>query len=309
MSESNSTVTYSLTVLTNQGRRAIAFSEEQFTSVEVARQRLLFGLAFEQRIDLALENFAEIETCLLDMALGNALFRGESDSRLRRGRHVVNRFLANFMSSAKLYVDQTSHALSDLYGTESDERLHFISTTRAEYGSSFGYRVFEALRNYSQHRGLPTHSLTFSSSHTEQEEGQEKTKNTVSFGLSPKYLREDGKFKVAVLDELEEAQDKNGIVELMPLAREYISGLARIHKACQDKILACVEHADQVFLEFIELAHETTGEDPLLLRAEKNSPGGRQITESINKKLVDERKWYEQKNQYAIYISRQFVMS
>jgi hypothetical protein len=309
MSSAEQNVSYALYAWTKQGRRDVPFSREQFEAVEIARERLLFGLVFEQRIDLALENFAELEKCILDMALRNALFRGESDERLRRGRHVVNRYLANFMSSGKLYVDQTSHALSDLFGKKSAERSDFLTATNAEYDNCFGYRVFEALRNYSQHRGLPTHSLTFSSKHEEEEGNSTRIRNVVSFGLKPESLREDGKFKAAILEELDTKVDKNGVVELMPLARDYVSGLARVHKASRERIKAWISEADQTFQVTANLAKEHVGESAWLLHAAKNLPDRSQVTESVNLKLVEERMWYEKKNMSAAHISKQYVVS
>ncbi|MAG81333.1 MAG: hypothetical protein CMN89_14680 [Sutterellaceae bacterium] len=309
MSNSEENVTYTLYAWTGQRRRNIPFAREQFDAVQVARERLVFGLVFEQRIDIALENFAELEKCILDMALRNALFRGESDERLRQGRHVVNRYLANFMSSGKLYVDQTSHALSGFFGEKSIERSDFLISTNTEYDNCFGYRVFEALRNYSQHRGLPTHSLAFSAKREEEEGSATRICNVVSFGLKPKSLREDGKFKRAILDELDAKVDKNGVVALMPLARDYISGLARIHETCRERIKGWISEADQTVFDTVNMAKDENGEPAWLLQAAKNLPDRSQVTEYVNLKPVEERKRYEQKNRSAAHISSQYVVS
>lgn len=78
-----------------------------------AKKTLRFGVAFEQRLDVLLENYATLERYILDLALRNAVFMGDSLGRLREGRHNVIRHLINLLSSAKLYIDQTAHAFSE----------------------------------------------------------------------------------------------------------------------------------------------------------------------------------------------------
>lgn len=302
----DSKVSYYIRYWTKSGQKQLDCSEEQFNSIAKAREVLLFGIAFEQRIDLALENFVELEKKLLDMALRHAIFPGEIDTRLRYGRHITNRLLSNFMSSARLYIDQTCHAVSKLYGKNSNEKSQFEHYTNVEYDKSLGYRTFEALRNYSQHRGLPAHSISFSSKHEENEDGSLQIRNSVSFALNPKYLREDKKFKTSVLNQLEQVADKNGYVLLRPLLREYISGLARIHKATQYLLKPRFDEADAIFVDILNMIEGKTGERKSIVYVCKYFEG-REFSELVKEEWIFERKEYERKNQSAEHIHSQYV--
>ena len=76
-----------------------------------AKNLLLLGCELEQRFDILLENYAALEEYVLVLALRNAIFADDTPKRFSKARHHMNRHLNNFLSSAKLYLDQTAHAL------------------------------------------------------------------------------------------------------------------------------------------------------------------------------------------------------
>ncbi len=133
------------------------------------RQTIRFGVSFEQRLDIVIENYVTLQRFLLDLALQYSVFRGDVSGRLREGRHNLNRHLANLLSSVRLCRDQTAHALSAQFGQDSTIYLQYKSLKSHEYDNSLGYRCHETLRNYVQHRGLPARSITISSVLDEEE--------------------------------------------------------------------------------------------------------------------------------------------
>ncbi len=48
---------------------SIPITTEQFKQIRAAKQRLMFGVGIEEKLDLILENYAELEHTLLNMAL------------------------------------------------------------------------------------------------------------------------------------------------------------------------------------------------------------------------------------------------
>jgi hypothetical protein len=84
----------------------------------------------------------------------------------------------------------------------------------------------EALRNYVQHRGFPIHASEYAGKLID---NQDRNRFRFSLGIYTKtsYLREDGKFKKEVLDELEAL---GGRVDVKPLVRDYVARLARIQE-------------------------------------------------------------------------------
>ncbi len=214
-----------------------ALSRDANDALLNARKTILFGVSFEQRLDFVIENYVTMQQYLLDLALRNSVFFGDSSGRLKEGRHGLNRHLSNLLSSARLYRDHTGHALSEQFGKNSTAYQHYELEKSQVYDTSLGYRCLEVLRNYAQHRGLPAHSITFRSVHDEKEQTEvtelikERTRHFVAFSLIPEKLRLDGGFKSSVLQELERSTDKNGRIDLMPLIRDYVSGIARIHQS------------------------------------------------------------------------------
>lgn len=59
----------------------------------------------------------------------------------------------------RLILDQTDHDLSSRFGEDSDQRKKYSAARKQAYDNSREYRLAEALRNFVQHRGMP--SLVF----------------------------------------------------------------------------------------------------------------------------------------------------
>jgi hypothetical protein len=234
---------------------------------------------------------------------------GDSASRLGEAKHTVNRHLTNLLSSAKLYIDQTAHALSDQFGNPSDQYQQLIDSTRSEYDNSLAYRALEALRGYAQHRGLPTHSVSFTSRRDETYPGRTKNKHIVTFGLVPENIREDGGFKSSVLQELDSIIDKDGKIEVMPLIREYVSGIARVHKCARMAISAELDLADSFVASLFERVASATGHRCVSARIWGTTSGETTSYGAISSEWIKDRKSYTEKNCYAEYISGQYVSS
>jgi hypothetical protein len=136
---------------------------------------------------------------------------------------------ANLLSSARAFIDHTKRHVCSIPGCTGAERDAIRHLFDAERERSLSYRVIEALRNYAQHYGLPSQSISFGfrwvgSGQTEEEE---RLLSYVSPSLLVEYLRSDPKFQKLVLDELEASHGKD--VPLLPLVREYVSSLSSIN--------------------------------------------------------------------------------
>lgn len=84
----------------------------------------------------------------------------------------------------------------------------------------------EALRNYTQHRGFPIHTLSYNGERVS-DEGRNRVRLGVSIHVSRSELAEDPKFKKSVLSELESHADS---IDLKPLIRDYVADLATVHE-------------------------------------------------------------------------------
>jgi hypothetical protein len=72
----------------------------------------------------------------------------------------ANRFLFNFLTSARTYLDHTETYLKRKYGVNSPEFIKFKEQTNVLYDSHFEYRFIYKLRNYAQHCAIPLNRIT-----------------------------------------------------------------------------------------------------------------------------------------------------
>jgi hypothetical protein len=129
-------------------------------------------------------------------------------------------------------LDQSEHGLSKFFGKLSPE-LKAFKTSRSElYDSNWGYRFMEALRNHVQHYGLAAHSIIHKSFLSSGDD-PDYIEYTVHPQVTVKRLRENGKFKKAVLDE---CPDSGNEIDLRIPIREYVSCLTILHRRFRSTI-------------------------------------------------------------------------
>ncbi|MFM8550879.1 MAG: hypothetical protein ACKOCD_00950 [Nitrospiraceae bacterium] len=221
---------YGITKLKYTPDAFVEITEAQFLAAKTAKANLVTLVGIEEKFDLLMENYADYEREILNLTLGNVLFRDMSCQWFRGNSQVLTRRLANLLSAAKLYVDQVKHDLATAYGSESSMVQKIQEKFSAEYDGRIGYRAMDAIRNYIQHRSLPIHSVTYGRSRDESQ-GQVRLKFSVTPSIDIARLRGDEKFKSSVLSELE----KTGLsVPITPLVREYVEGLAVAHESLRD---------------------------------------------------------------------------
>jgi hypothetical protein len=204
----------------------IPISESERDTILGAKDRLLRVLSIEEKFDMLAENYDELEDALERIARRSAVFgRGGWGSGVA-DIHLINRRLNNFMSTARLYLDQVDNEMKSIYGAESDERKRFNAVRSEEYDSRLGYRALEQLRNYAQHAAIPVHGLTHDINWKE-EDGKRFIVHRVRAYIDLRKLREEG-FHKKTLVELE-AQGEHA--DLRPLVRDYMTGLYAVHRS------------------------------------------------------------------------------
>ena len=76
----------------------------------------------------------------------------------------VNRYMLNYLSAVRTYLDHSETNLKKCYGRKSQRFLRFKSACSDAYDEHFPYRFLYELRNYAQHCGMPISALEL---HTE----------------------------------------------------------------------------------------------------------------------------------------------
>jgi hypothetical protein len=125
----------------------------------------------------------------------------------------------NFLSSARLYLDQVPQDLNSIYGKNSEQTATFNQCRSKQYDSSFAYRIMEALRNYAQHRGFSVHAMTHSFHRKDINPGS-LLRTKLHLFVNVQRL-EDWGLKKRVLDELKPRANRHGYVELTPFVPKY----------------------------------------------------------------------------------------
>lgn len=202
-------------------RDFIKISRAEFVQVQQSRLKVLAALSIEELLDCTVENYLELEGDGLTISLRRGVTSDWRWNALVLDMQTVNRRLANLLSSAKQLMDVTPQRLNTIYGRSSTAAAALKKAQSAEYDASFGYRLMEALRNHTQHHGMPVGGLSFPHSREEVQSGGVRWRCTLEAKIFCRELRDNKKFKKSVAKELALKEE----VDLFPLAREYVSGI------------------------------------------------------------------------------------
>lgn len=219
------TVRYEITRQVLGEPRFVEITEGEFCRLREASERLADMLAIEEKLDLLLANYAEYERELLLLAVDQMVWPGGDWAAFRAALFAVNRRLLNFLSSARLYLDQLKHQISSMYGKDSPVWVGVRARETAEYDGSLAYRVLDALRNHSQHHSMPVGKLSFPT-RREEDAGPARLRFMVVPYLDLPQLRSDSSVKKVILDEIEATARTN----LNELVRSYLDSIGRIHQ-------------------------------------------------------------------------------
>lgn len=298
-------MTYALTRLVFEERIVLEITPERYRELVAAAEGVTSALDVEEKFNLVLENFEEFEAELLRGALANSLFQNTDWSDKMTELHRLNRRLVNLLATCRLYVDQVPHNLSQEFAEDPGLSAAFEASKSREFDARLGYRVMDALRNYMQHRSLPVHVLSYQSAWRDLPAGRMR-EHTVAPETEPQTIREDGKFKPATLAELEGLGAR---VDMTPLARQYVAGLAAVHKDLRSGMARLVEKWDgiiaQAGTEFLAAgASELTGLAAVRVSDEKYLDAVH-----ISPSPTMRRRWLEQKNRSVEHYEAALVAS
>ena len=123
---------------------------EKYNQIKGAKNTCLFALELEEKLNLLLDNYNELETDLLALAQSHLLWSSLNHASAMRDRLLLDRRFANLLTGCRLYIDHTKHALSAVFGASSKELLELENFKKTLYDSRFGFRFMEALRNHVQ---------------------------------------------------------------------------------------------------------------------------------------------------------------
>jgi hypothetical protein len=180
----------------------------------------------EQKLDILLANFQELEEELATRSLRHAFRSDHSHREFYDGKQVLNQRVMNTLTAARLYLDQAHHHVKVFFPDDPARWAELKDKASGQYDSVFGYRLMEALRNFAQHRGLPLQGMTLKQSWIEPEPGDRRLVTNLAINLITSGLSGDGGLKPAILAELEALGE---VVDIKQFVRDYIEGICVLH--------------------------------------------------------------------------------
>jgi hypothetical protein len=231
-------------------------TEEYYLELKSARLILDAAFSFEENYDLLVGNYLELERSALALSAATVVRQNYEYHDMFEITAEMNRRAVNFLSSARLFVDQ----LLQRVGACGGEKEEVKRRRSAEYDAAFEYRFMEALRNHVQHSGSAVHGLSLGG---DWQPPHERVKQVFALGVFTKkrFLALDASFKKSVLLECPEQ------VDFLSAARCYLGALSNVHDFARKSIDKSTIDARSAFASAIAAYKEFSGGSALGLHA------------------------------------------
>lgn len=227
----------------------LEIDQARFEEIQTAWASLRHMVNLEEGWDAVIQNYLELEKGLLDTAARHMIVSMYDYHNFQDIRLAFAVKLSNLLSTCRAYLDHTPRHLNGLKPQQGETEAFRLATNR-EYDGRSGYQIMEALRNYSQHGGLPLHGASYDARRKEGDQAG-MLQFAVATHVMVDRLREDKAFKQAVLKDVTEEK-----LAAEPLIRDYIEGLSCIHmelrKLLQERVarwMKTIRDATEDYLE------------------------------------------------------------
>ncbi|CAN5279841.1 hypothetical protein BH11PSE10_BH11PSE10_20980 [soil metagenome] len=234
----------------------LEIEDSEYALLLQSRPILNAAFSFEENYDLLVGNYIELENASLTLTTESIVRQRHDYQDLFEVRAELNRRVVNFLSAARLFVDQLPQRIEQCGGS----KVAVKSKLSAEYDASFEYRFMEALRNHVQHSGSAVHSLSIGGKWKPPRERKLNVFNLQAF-TQKRFLLLDKTFKKSTLDE---CPDK---VEVLVATRRYLESLSAVHDFARQHIEQPVDAARNAFGDAIHRYKAFSKESPIGLTA------------------------------------------
>lgn len=260
---------------------AVELTADEFTALEKAMSQTLLRSALEEKFDIVLENFIELESSVIDANLRHMIRRHFEYDQVHAVRVLITRRLINLLTATKLYFDHVKNgakAIERLAGLPSGTVRQKMATAEAEH---FSVRFLIALRNVAQHSELPVSGISFNSSWKNSDGADWRPRNNedashsvyqISFSVSSNLFQNDRKISPSLRDEIVAQGEK---IALLPIVREYLEILAGFHEWVRAESALITEQSSLLIRQSLQEFAEGAGKKPANLQAVKKDESER----------------------------------
>lgn len=232
---------YLVTILTTGNNPELVINESKFEQLKQAKECLSEILSFEEKYELLLSNYMELEKECLLISAQKMVYEDNEYMNFFDIKLLFNQRIVNLLTTSRLYIDQLSQHIKAC-----NLNIDIKSFFSYEYDNNFEYRFMEALRNYVQHRGLAVHFTSIGTNWTSLDDDGEMQFKTRVYTKKDE-VEKDSAFKKSVAKEM---PDK---VDIIYASRSYIESISKVHCNIR-KILSDVAISSRQIVE--EIIHE-----------------------------------------------------
>ena len=233
---------YVLTQRVLETRPEIAISGRRYAALCEAVRIQRTALEIEEKFDLVVANYEELEREILNLTLTYAVRDNPTWASMSSDRLLLGRRFVNLLTTCRLYVDQVGYSVSRSATLIACTPAQAKQVFGDQYDSNLAYRIMEALRNHVQHRSLAIAGMAYGCGREREDATHSLLEFTLSLTLDLESLREDGVFKKATLEELEKLPQERR--DLILFVRQYVESLGRAHERLRELLANAVEQAD-----------------------------------------------------------------
>lgn len=123
---------------------ALKIDEPEFEKLKSSREVLLSAKAIEEKYDLLVSNFLELEKEILSQLAQKMIFVQDSYQHFYELNSILNRRVVNLLTSTKLYYDQIEKHVRTCMKDQKKFGTEAKSYFSDEYDAHFEYRSFSS---------------------------------------------------------------------------------------------------------------------------------------------------------------------
>jgi hypothetical protein len=209
-----------------------------------------------------LNNFESWDTLMRILAANQLAYsqavqecRTSAHAAYRRGQFrslvdlTINRALANFVSTFRLYLDHTKTRIEHRYGSSSASLLEFRAATSTAFDRSFAYRFVYQARDYTVHCGLPIVHASMQGAVDE----NGNPEHHLSYHLDAQHLLRTGPsyWRGKVKQDLE-ARDTP--IDVEPIIVQAMVEITEVHRRCIEAEKQLLHEAGRAIMHILQEA-------------------------------------------------------
>src|SRR4051794_18405525 len=194
---------YEITRLVLGASPSLKIAETDFRDITQSTDSLLKMLNLEEDYDSLIGNFLDFERAVLSLSAESFVQRRTERVEMDRDHRLLNRMIANVLTAARAFIDHSKHRVSSILSGQPEDLQRLNKLFSAQYDGFLAFRVIEALRNYTQHCGVPSQSINYQMRWSKDDQHKEqRIVSNVAPVLLIRALSSRGEFKKKILEEL-----------------------------------------------------------------------------------------------------------